>query len=323
MTTMFCTRALGATMLMTSLVTAAWAQNYPSQSVRIVAPFGAGGGGDTTIRLLGIHLSQALGQAVVVDNRPGANGVIGAQEARGAVPDGHTLFYGSTTTLAANASLMKKLPYDAVKDFTPVSRVGTLPFILVVHPGLPVNTVAELIAYARANPDTVSYASANAAGQVSGAIFARMAGIRLLNVPYKASPAALVDVLSGRVSMMFVDIPPAIAHVNAGKLRVLGVTTATRSALLPQVPAIAEAGLPGYELIGWTALAVPAGTRPDIVARLHAEVVKLLAKPEVKDAFARVGVETGSSTPEALASFIVAEREKWAQMVKLAGIEPE
>ena len=136
MTVMFSTRTLGATILLTALATGAWAQNYPSQSVRIVAPFGAGGGGDTTIRLLGIHLSQALGQSVVVDNRPGANGVIGVQEARGAAPDGHTLFYGSTTTLAANASLMKKLPYDAVKDFTPVSRVGTLPFILVVNPGL-------------------------------------------------------------------------------------------------------------------------------------------------------------------------------------------
>jgi tripartite-type tricarboxylate transporter receptor subunit TctC len=302
---------------------AAWSQAYPSKPVRIVAPFGAGGGGDTTIRLLGHQLGQALAHPFIVDNRPGANGVIGVQEALRGQPDGYTLFYGSTTTLAANPSLLKKIPYDPVRDFTPISRVGILPFMLVVESRRPIGSVKELIDQARQNPGKLTYASANATGQVSGALFAQMAKLDILHIPYKASPAGVTDVLNGSVSFMFVDIPPAIGQVNAGKLRVLGVTSARRSALLPDVPAIAESGLPGYEVLAWTALCAPAGTPAQIVKQLHAEVVKILAKPEMKEAFAKVGVEISTSTPEELGAFIKSERARWAERMKIARIEPE
>ena len=308
-------------------VSPAWAQAWPSRPVRIIAPFGAGGGGDTTIRLLAQQLANVLGQPFVVDNRPGGNGVIGVQEALRGAADGYTLFYGSTTTLAANASLMKKITYDPVKDFAPLSRVGTLPYVLVTGVDKPADkpygALKEVIAAAKAAPGKLTYASANATGQVSAALFAQMAGLDLLHVPYKMSTGALTDVLSGTVSMTFTDIPPAIGHVNAGKLRALGVTTAQRTALLPAVPSLAEAGLPGYELFAWTALCAPTGTPPEVVKRINAEVAKILSRADVKEAFARVGVEIESSTPEQLASFMLSERERWTRLIKLARIEPE
>ena len=315
--------ALVTAVLAGALPAAAWSQAYPSRPVRIVAPFGAGGGGDTTIRLLAQQLSLAMGNQFVVDNRPGANGVIGVQEVLRSPADGYTLFYGSTTTLAANSSLLKKTGYDPVRDFAPVTRVGVLPFLLVALANRPFTSMKELIAYAKANPGKLTYASANATGQVSTALFAQMAGLDLLHVPYKASPAALTDVLNGTVSMMFVDIPPAIGHVNVGKLRAFGVTTAQRSSLLPAVASIAEGGLPGYEVFAWTAICAPAGTPPEIVRRLHDEIAKILAKADLRDAFARVGVEVQASTPEQLAAFIVAERDRWSRLIRMAHIEAE
>ena len=309
--------------LVSALPAAAWSQAYPSRPVRIVAPFGAGGGGDTTIRLLAQQLSLAMGNQFVVDNRPGANGVIGVQEVLRSPADGYTLFYGSTTTLAANSSLLKKTGYDPVRDFAPVTRVGVLPFLLVALANRPFTSMKELIAYAKANPGKLTYASANATGQVSSALFAQMAGLDLLHVPYKASPTALTDVLNGTVSMMFVDIPPAIGHVNAGKLRAFGVTTAQRSSLLPGIPSIAEGGLPGYEVFAWTAICAPAGTPPEIVRRLHDEIAKILAKADIRDAFARVGVEVQASTPEQLAAFIGSERDRWSRLIRMAHIEAE
>ena len=212
-----------------------WAQGFPVKPVRIIAPFGAGGGGDTTIRMLAQHLGLATGQQFIVENKPGANGVIGVQEALRGGADGYTLFYGSTTTLAANASLMKKLQYDSVRDFAPITRVGVLPFMLVVRADQPFDSVKDLIAFGRANPGKLSFGSSNANGQVSGAMFARMARLDLLHVPYKATPAGVTDLLNGNLSMLFADIPPAIGQVNAGKLRVLAVTSAVRTPLLPQV----------------------------------------------------------------------------------------
>ncbi|MFM9881461.1 MAG: Bug family tripartite tricarboxylate transporter substrate binding protein [Burkholderiales bacterium] len=316
-------RAASAAAASGLVVGPAWSQTYPVRPVRIIAPFGAGGGGDTTIRMLAQHLTQATGQQFIVENKPGGNGVIGVQEALRGGADGYTLFYGSTTTLAANTTLMKKMSYDPVNDFAPITRVGVLPFMLVVRADQPFNTVPDLIAFAKANPGKLSYASANATGQVSGAMFAQGAGIELLHVPYKATPAGVTDVLNGTVSMMFADIPPAIGQVTAGKFRVLGVTTAARTALLPQVPAMSEFGMTGYEVVAWTAMCAPAGTAPEIVKVLNAEIVKALAKPDLKEAFAKLGVEVGASAPEELAAFIRSERERWARMIKTARIEPE
>jgi tripartite-type tricarboxylate transporter receptor subunit TctC len=325
---MVAARTMGAVavfgaMLFAGLPTASWSQAYPARPVRIIAPFGAGGGGDTTIRLLAQQLGAAMNQQFVVDNRPGGNGVIGVQEALRGGGDGYTLFYGSTTTLAANPSLLKKTGYDPVRDFAPISRVGVLPFMLVSNPGQPFTNMKELIAYARAHPGKLAYASANAAGQVSSALFAQMAGLDILAVSYKTSTNALTDTLAGTVSLMFTDIPPSLGHVRAGKLRAFGVTTAQRTALLPDLPSIAEAGLPGYEMFAWTALCAPAGTPPEIVRRINAELVKILAKPDVKESFARVGVEVESSTPEQLAQFVIAERERWSKLIRMARIEPE
>lgn len=315
--------SLAATAAVGSLARPLWAQSYPAKPARIVAPFGAGGGGDTTIRMLAQHLGQAMGQQFVVENRPGANGVIGVQEALRGGADGYTLFYGSTTTLAANASLFKKLQYDPVRDFAPITRVGVLPFMLVVRADQPFQSVKDLIEFARANPGKLSYGSANATGQVSGAMFAQLAGLDLLHVPYKATPAGVTDLLNGTLSMLFSDIPPAIGQVNAGKLRVLAVTSAARTVLLPQVPAMSEFGMAGYEVVAWTAMCAPAGTSADVLRSLNTEIVRVLAKPEVKETFAKLGVEVGTSTPDDLAAFIRTERERWAKMIRAARIEPE
>ena len=295
---------------------------YPSRTIRIVAPFGAGGGGDTSLRLLSAQLARAVGQPVVVDNKPGANGVIGAMEVQRSAPDGYTLFYGSTTTLAANASLMKQLPYNATRDFMPITQVGVFPFLLAVHASVPAASLAQLIAHAKASARPLTFASASHAGLVAGSSFARLSGVMLQHIPYKTAAMALTDLVGGQVDMMFVDVAAGLPLVKAGKIRSLGVTTAARSALLPDLPAISEI-LPGYEVVAWTALAAPAGTRTEVVKRLHAELVKILAQPDIRGEFERVGLEVRTSTPEQTTAFLASETEKWARYVKAAGIQPE
>ena len=295
---------------------------YPSKAIRIVAPFGAGGGGDTSLRLLATQLSRAVGQPVVVDNKPGGNGVIGAMEVQRAAPDGYTLFYGSTTTLAANASLMKQLPYNATRDFVPITEVGVFPFLLAVHPSVPATSLAQLIAYAKASAQPLTFASASHAGLVAGSAFARMSGIELQHIPYKTAAAALTDLVGGQVAIMFVDVAAGLPMVKAGKIRSLGVTTAARSALLPDLPAISEV-LPTYEVVAWTAMAAPASTRPEVVKRLHAELTKILAQADIRGEFERVGLEVRTSTPEQTTAFLASETEKWARYIKAAGIQAE
>lgn len=319
------TRRTALVAALTALCVSGTAQSqdpsYPSRLIRIVAPFGAGGGGDTSLRMLGTHLSKALGQTVVVDNKPGANGVIGAQDAARSPADGYTLFYGSTTTLAANPSLMKKLPYDPVKDFAAIAQVSDIPFMLVVNPELGATTVAQVIALAKGGKP-LSFASANSTGQVAGSVFAKAAGVQLLHVPYKASPAALTDLVGGQVQMMFVDVASGLPLVKAGKLLAIGMTTSKRSVLLPDVPAIAEA-LPGFEVVGWTALTAPAGTRPEIVSRLNAEVGKILAQPDVKSEFERAGFEVHVRSPDQTTAYIASEKTAWGERIRAAGIEAE
>lgn len=313
--------ALSLSVLAASVPSAAQ-DSYPSRPIRIVAPFGAGGGGDVSLRMLGAQLSQRLGQPVVVDNKPGANGIIGAQDAARSAPDGYTLFYGSTTTLAANTSLMKKLPYDPIKDFAAITVVSNLPFMIVVNAASPAHTIPQLIAQARSSSVPLTFGSANSTGLVAGSTFARMAGIKLVNVPYKASPAALTDLVGNQISMMVVDVATGLPLVKAGKIRALGVTTAARSALMPDTPAIAES-LAGYEVIGWTAMAAPAGTPPAVVARIHEEIATILKRAEVRSEFEKVGFEPRTSSPQQTAAYVRSERDKWAQYVKEAGIEAE
>ena len=299
------------------------ADTYPSRPIRLVVPFAAGSGTDAVARITAKELGDALGQNVVVDNRPGANGAIAAELVAQAAPDGYPLFMTTNTTHSANPSLMKKLPYDPIKDFTPVARMGNLPFMLVINPKLPVKTVGELIAYAKAHPG-MSYASGNSTGIVSGATLGRMANIDLLHVPYKSTPPAMTDVIAGQVPMMFVDVAAGIANVKAGKMRALAVTTAQRSRLLPDLPPIADTPeLKGFDITSWNGVFAPAKTPQPIVERLNRELSKIAASKEVAPKFEALGFEAFGQTPQQFTAFVGSELVKWNKLVKDAGIQPE
>ncbi|GJG95412.1 tripartite tricarboxylate transporter substrate binding protein [Cupriavidus pauculus] len=299
------------------------ADSYPSRPIRLVVPFAAGSGTDAVARITAKELGDALGQNVVVDNRPGANGAIAAELVAQAAPDGYTLFMTTNTTHSANPSLMKKLPYDPIKDFTPVARMGNLPFMLVINPKLPVKTVGELIAYAKAHPG-MSYASGNSTGIVSGATLGRMANIDLLHVPYKSTPPAMTDVIAGQVPMMFVDVAAGIANVKAGKMRALAVTTAQRSRLLPDLPPIADTPeLKGFDITSWNGVFAPAKTPQPIVERLNRELSKIASSKDVAPKFEALGFEAFGQTPQQFAGFVGSELVKWNKLVKDAGIQPE
>ncbi|WP_254775915.1 tripartite tricarboxylate transporter substrate binding protein [Ralstonia sp. 25mfcol4.1] len=299
------------------------ADTYPSRPIRLVVPFAAGSGTDAVARITAKELGDALGQNVVVDNRPGANGAIAAELVAQAAPDGYTLFMTTNTTHSANPSLMKKLPYDPIRDFTPVARMGNLPFMLVINPKLPVKTVGELIAYAKAHPG-MSYASGNSTGIVSGATLDRMANIDLLHVPYKSTPPAMTDVIAGQVPMMFVDVAAGIANVKAGKMRALAVTTAQRSRLLPDLPPIADTPeLKGFDITSWNGVFAPAKTPQPIVERLNRELSRIASSKEVAPKFEALGFEAFGQTPQQFTAFVGSELVKWNKLVKDAGIQPE
>jgi putative tricarboxylic transport membrane protein len=299
------------------------AETYPNRNITLVLPFAAGSGTDTTTRLISQHLSQALGVGIVIENKAGANGMIAATYVARAAPDGYTLLVTTNTTHSANPYLLKSLSYDPVKDFTPIARTGDLPFMLVVHPDVPAKTVGELVAYAKANPGKLSYASGSSSAIVSGATFAHNAGLDLLHVPYKSSPPALNDVMGGRVSMMFVDILTGLPLVNGGALRALAVTTKDRSPLVPQLPSMQEAGVPDFDLTSWQGYFGPAGMPKEIVTRLNAEIRKIVEKPEIKAQLATLGMDAFSGTPEELASFVNDQLLLWDKLIRNAGIEKQ
>lgn len=299
------------------------AQTYPDRPLTIVMPFAAGSGTDVITRIISGKLSDALGQSVVADNKPGANGIIAASQVLRAAPDGYTLFATGNTTHSANPSLLKNLPYDPLNDFTPIARTGNFAFVLVVAPSLPVKSVGELVTYAKSNPGKVSYASANSPGIVSGAIFAKRAGLELLHVPYKSSPQALVDVMAGRVSMSFIDFATASSHLKSGALRALAVTTAKRSGLLPEIPTMQEAGITPFNVTSWSGYFGPAKLPDPIVQRLNREIRKIVEMPEIKSQLAALGFDAFSGTPQELAEFVRAEILNWRDMVRDAGIEAQ
>ena len=308
----------------TGLATAAaQSQDYPSRPITLVVPFAAGSGIDPTARIIGEELGKALKQPVVIDYKPGANGAIAASAVARAAPDGYTIFMTTVSTHSANPNLLKSIPYDPVRDFTPLSRIGNLPFMLVIDPRIPATSVAEFIAYAKANPGRLSYASANSIGLVAGATLKRIAGLDLVHVPYRSSPQAINDVMTGRLAMMFVDFALGSPQARAGNVRVLAVTTGERSPLLPEVPSMAEAGLPAFDLIPWNAMFAPAHTAGPIVARLNTELRRIIADPKVKERLAAIGFDAFSSTPEELNAFVREDLAKWTKWVKDAGIEPE
>ena len=304
-----------------ALPLAAAAQDYPTKPVTIVVPFSAGGTTDILARIVGQGLTTELGQSFVVDNRAGAGGNIGASLAAKAPADGYTLFMGTVGTHAINQALYKKMPFDPVKDFAPLSRVATVPNLLVAHPSQPYKTVKELIAYAKANPGKVTYGSpgSGASPHVSGDLFKSMTGTDLLHVPYKGSAPAMTDLLGGQISIMFDNMPSAIQHVRSGKLRPIAVTTAKRSPELPDVPTIAEAGVPGYEAMSWFGMFAPAATPQPLLDKLNAALVKVLNQPDVKKKIAEQGGDVVAETPAQFAAFIKSETAKWGKVVKDSG----
>jgi len=301
---------------------AAHAQTYPARPVKLVVPFPAGSATDQIARVIGQQLQESLGQPFVVENKPGAQGAIAATEVARAAPDGYTLMVGTNTPLAANPSLFKKLNYDPVKDFAPVARLGTISFMIMVRPDFPAKNFKEFLAHAKANPGKLSAGYGSAGSQVSQAMLRSMGGLDFVDVPYKGLPQAITDVMGGSISFTFADLANALAQIKGGKLRGIAVTSAKRSPLAADVPAIAEE-LRGYELIAWFALVAPTGTPPAVVTRLHDVTSKSLAKPEVKTRFDALGTDVAPMNPEELGRFIRSETAKFARLAKDAGIQPE
>jgi tripartite-type tricarboxylate transporter receptor subunit TctC len=296
---------------------------YPTRNITLVLPFAAGSGTDTTTRIISKELGTALGVGTVIDNKAGANGSIAASYVARANPDGYTLFVTTNTTHSANPYLLKTMSYDPIKDFTPIARTGDLPFMLVINPEIPANSVPELIALAKKEPGKYSYASGSSSAIVSGATFARLAGLDLLHVPYKSSPPALTDVIAGRVSMMFVDVLTGLPHVNGKALKALAVTTKNRSALLPELPSMDEAGVKGFDITSWQGYLGPANLPKDIVAKLNAEIQKVINRPEIKKELAERGMEAFSGPPEEFEKFLKDQLGVWEKLIADAGIEKQ
>jgi tripartite-type tricarboxylate transporter receptor subunit TctC len=311
---------LGAALALGGLAPAA-AQPYPSKPIRIIVPFPAGGIADIYARVIGAQLAQGWGQPVVVENRTGAGGNIGADAVAKSPPDGYTLGMGSVGTHAVNVSLFSKMPYDPVRDFAPIALVLEAEGLLVVHPSVPAQTVPELIALARAKPGALSFASAGmgTASHLAGELFKTRAGIDMVHVPYKGNVPAITDLLAGQTSLIFATMPTVLPHAKAGKLRALATIGSTRSAAAPELPTVAEAALPGFVVNNWIGLFAPAGTPPDIVRRLNAEVVRIMGSPEVQTRLMTEGARFVATTPDGFGDFVKAEIASWAPIVKASG----
>jgi tripartite-type tricarboxylate transporter receptor subunit TctC len=297
---------------------------YPAKPVRVVVPSSAGGGTDIIARIVAPKLTQSLGQQVVIDNRPGAGTMIGGEIVAKSPPDGYTLLM-CVSTLATNPVIYRKVPYDAMTDFAPVTLVLTASNILVVHPSVPTRTVKELISFAKARPGQLNFASAGlgTGPHLSMELFLSMAGLKMVHVPYKGSAPAMVDLVGGQVSVMAATALTGIPHIRAGRLRALGVTGARRTDAAPDVPTIAEAGLPGYEYAGWTGVAAPAATPRPVVERLHVEIAKIASTDEARKWFAASGAEPGILPPEAFAEFIRIEHTRLGKLIRDAGLRAE
>jgi tripartite-type tricarboxylate transporter receptor subunit TctC len=294
---------------------------YPSKPVKIIVGSTPGGGPDIMARAIGQKLTEALGQPVIIDNRPGAAGIIGSEIAAKSPPDGYTLMMANAGSHAVNVSLYPKLGYDPVRDFAPVSLVSTAPNVLIVHPTLPAKNVKELIALARLRPGELSFGSGGngSTAHLSGELFRTLAGLNLVHVPFRGAPAAVLGVISGQVALALPNLPPALPAMKSGKARALGVTTLARSAAAPDVPTIAESGLPGYEATAWYGVLAPVGTPREIVSKLNAEIVKSLRTDDMKQRIMLDGGDAVGSTPEAFATVIRNDIAKWAKVVKLSG----
>ena len=297
------------------------AQLFPEKPVRMVAPYPPGGTSDIIARILGQKLFDAWGQQIVVDNRAGANGSIGCELAAKSPADGYTLLIGNMTPIAANPSLYRKLGYDSVRDFAGVSLVAAGPNVLVVNPALPVKSVQELIAYAKANPGKLNFGSGGAGSpaHLAGELFKTLTGVAMTHVPYKGTVLSVNDLIAGQVQLVFSDAPPAVPHVKSGKLRALAVTGAKRTPLLPELPTVAESGVPGFELDNWWGILVPAMTPKPVINRINAEIVRIMQTADVKERFGNLGVEAIHGTPAEFDAYIKSEYAKLAKIIRASG----
>jgi tripartite-type tricarboxylate transporter receptor subunit TctC len=319
--------AVGASGFASLLVAPARAQPaYPSRTIKMIVPYPAGGTTDLLGRMVADQLKTGLNATCIVENKPGAGTVLGAEQVARSEPDGYTLLMATSTTLAINKTLYRKLPYDPVKDFTPIALVAGVPFALIINPTLPAKTLAEFVAYAKSKPGELAYGSAgNGSPQHLGAeMLKSAAGIDIRHVPYRGSVPAMLDVIAGHIPFMIVDLQPALQQIREGKVRVLGVTTPKRVAAAPDIPTLAEAGLPGFELVAWQGVVAPAGTPRGIVDQLAAQIAKLVADPATRDKLTALSLEplTGS-TPDSFATYVKAEVDRWAVVVKASGAEAE
>lgn len=314
--------ALAGIALFAAALTSAHAQSWPSRGLRIVVPFAPGGSTDIFARLVGDRLATALGQPVVIDNRPGAGGNIGADAVAKAPPDGYTLLMATTGVMAINNAMYKSLSYDSEKDLRPVIYIASITNVLIVPADSPLKSVGDVTAAAKAAPGRLSFASSGAGSSthMSAELFRLMTGTELLHIPYKGSGQAMPDVISGRVSMMFENMPGAVGHIKGGKVRVLAVTGLQRTPAMPDVKTIAESGVPGYESLSWSGIAAPAATPPEVIARLNREINAILANPEMRQKLAEQGAEAVGGTPEAFGEHISRERQKWSKVVRDAAI---
>ena len=299
------------------------AQAWPSAPVRMLIPFAAGSATDVYARLVSKHLSDAFGQQFIVEPKPGANGSIAAQQVAKSKPDGLTLFFTTNTTHAANPSLMKQMTYDPVKDFEPVTKIGGIAFFMAVSGASPYKSVAEIVEAAKGQPGKIAYASGNSVGILSGATLQKMTGTQMTHVPYKSTPQGLVDVIGGQVTFLFVDLSVSRPHTQSGRAKLLAVATLNRSPLAPEIPSMDELGFKGFDIPAWFGLFAAAGTPRDTVVRLNAEMVRIMARPDVKQTLASMGIDAYTSTPEELGDYVKSEIQKWARLVKDAGIQPE
>lgn len=316
--------AVGVAALMTLTGATAVAQTYPSKPVKIIVPFGPGGFTDVVARILGVKLGESLGQAVVIENKPGAGSMIGSDMVAKSPPDGHTLLIVSSTHVIS-PWIYKSVPYDPLRSFAPVTKLVDSPYVLLTHPKVPAKNVQEFIALAKAQPDKIHYASSGngSAQHLIGGLFASMTKTQLKHVPYRSSSLASTDLVAGVVESSFAGVPNALAQVPNGRLNALAVTSAKRIPQLPNVPTMQEAGVPGYEATIWLAMLAPAGTPAPIIQRLNSDIAKIMRSPETQKAMFDAGVEVSLSTPEALSQLMVSEMDKWGKVVKEAGIKLE
>jgi tripartite-type tricarboxylate transporter receptor subunit TctC len=304
-----------------ALPMAASAQGYPSKPIRFVVPYPPGGPLDTIARLLGQKVSESVKQPVIVDNKPGAGGNIGADFVAKAPADGYTILMGAVATHAINPTLYAKIPYDPVRDFSPVTQVASTPNVLVVNPSVPASNVGEFIAHAKANPGKLNFGSGStgSAGHLAGELFKSMAGVEMTHIPYKGAAPAMQDLIGGQIHLMFDNMASSLTQVRAGRVKALAVTTAKRSSLAPELPTVAESGLAGFDISTWFGIFAPAGTPREAIARLHAEFTRALAAPDVREKMINLGAEPVGNTPAEFATYIRAEAEKYARVIKASG----